>query len=134
MTGLVLLAVLVMPPACAGGGFTSSAARRHFALRPWSYEPRLVREHDELRAVARVQLDHRPADVRACRGRADEELGRDLLVRETLRDERDDLAFPLGESLHLRRRQLGPGRATRELPDEPSGDARREQRFAGGDL
>src|SRR4051812_33880192 len=46
------------------------------------HETTLVREHDELRAVARTELDHRPAHV-GLRGRgAHDEPFRDLVVRE----------------------------------------------------
>ena len=62
-------------------------------------EPVAVGEHDELGAVARVELRHRPADVRAHGRLADVPALGDLLVRQPLGDERHDVAFARREQL-----------------------------------
>ena len=51
------------------------------ARPPGADEPGLVGEHDQLRSVAGVELDHGPAHVRLRRGRADDEPLGDLLVQ-----------------------------------------------------
>src|SRR5687767_13002176 len=79
----------------------SSPSGRHLAYlrgstrsgRPTrTHEAGLVGEHHELRPVTGVQLGHRPADVGLGRGGAHHESLRDLVVAQTLADERHDLA------------------------------------------
>ena len=65
-----------------------------------SYQPGLVGEHHQLRAVPGVELHHGPAHVGPCRRRAHDELVGDLVVGQALRDQRDDLAFAVGEHRH----------------------------------
>jgi DNA-binding NarL/FixJ family response regulator len=60
-------------------------------------EPCPVGQHDGLDAVAEVQLRQHPRDVGLDGPLADEELLRDLLVRETARDQAEDLALACGE-------------------------------------
>src|SRR3954453_5904768 len=80
------------------------AGCRVLAGSPRLHEPRLIGEYDELRAVARVELEHRPTDV-CLRGRGthDQSVG-DLAVRESYVDEahppapaRGELPEPLGD-------------------------------------
>src|SRR5262249_14798834 len=97
MIGLGVLGAVVMQSACGTRALLSSAVGRQFWLRPRSYEARLVGEHDQLRAVPRMQLDHGTADMRARGRRADDELGRDLVVRQALGNERDDLTLSIRE-------------------------------------
>jgi hypothetical protein len=69
--------------------------------------------------------------VRLHRRLADDQLLRDLRVREPSRDEAEDLELARGqlvEALGRRRRGGGAG----ELLDQPLGDRRRQQRLAGG--
>src|SRR3954454_15054396 len=102
------------------------AGCRVLAGSPRLHEPRLVGEYDELRAVARVELEHRPADV--ClggRGTHDESLG-DLTVRESYGDKAHHLALARGDLLEpLRDRAVTVGMRG-ELVDEPPGDAGRQ--------
>jgi hypothetical protein len=98
------------------------------------YQVRLVGENDELRAIPGTELDHRPADVRASCGRADDQPGGDLVVAEAVADQSDDLSFPLGQAVETRMR-LGGGTETSgaELGHHTTCDRRREQRVALGD-
>src|ERR671918_1439820 len=88
-----------------GGGFraTSGGAVRSLLRPTRTYEAGFVGEYHELRSISRPELHHRPADVRFRGRRADEQLPRDLLVRQTLRDERHHLALALGELVQGRR-------------------------------
>ncbi len=71
--------------------------------------------------------------VRAVAGLTTSSSG-DLVVRQALRDERDDLALTIGEHVHRRRGEVGPRRPRRELLDQPAGHAGRQQRLTGRDL
>ena len=94
-------------------------------------EAALVGHHDELGAVAGVQLHHRSAHVGADRGRADDPLRSDLVVGQALGDQRHDLPLPVGEAGQRRRAGLAATRSRRELGDQAAGDARREQGLPG---
>src|SRR4051812_38042074 len=86
------------------------AGCRALAGSPRFHEPRLVREYDELRAVARVELEHRPADVCLGGRRTHDESVGDLAIRESYRDEAHHLALAGGELLEpLRDRAVTVG-------------------------
>ncbi len=64
---------------------------------PGPNQPGLVREHDDLDAVAQAEFHENASDV-ALHGRfAEVELVRDLRVRETAGEEAQDFEFPLAE-------------------------------------
>src|SRR3954449_9338852 len=75
------------------------AVCRALAGSPRLDEPRLVGEHDELRAVARMELEHRPAHVGLGGCRTHDESVGDLAVRESYGDEAHPLALARGELL-----------------------------------
>ena len=62
-------------------------------------EAGLVGEHHPLGTVAHPEFDHRPGDVGLGRGRAHVEALGDLVIAETLADERHDLLLPVGEEV-----------------------------------
>ena len=85
---------------------------------PWMDQSRLVRERDELGAVAGVHLAERPADV-GLRGReADNEPLGDLVVAQTARDERHHLTLASRELLELLRARPVVVRLRSHLGDE----------------
>ena len=59
-------------------------------------------EDDELEAIAHLELVEDGREVMANGGVADEEAFGDLLIREPLADEPDDLAFTNGEARYAR--------------------------------
>jgi hypothetical protein len=61
----------------------------------WLDEAAFVGEHDALNAVAQSQLLEYVADVRLHGRLADVELGRDLGVRQSTRDESEDVELAL---------------------------------------
>ena len=79
------LRIQAVDPSSSSRGIRESARRRHFALLPGEqcraapllpagrHEPRLVRDDDEVHAVARVQLRHDARDVRLRGERAQHE-------------------------------------------------------------
>src|SRR5829696_192161 len=115
------MAVMLRPRHVSVVGREAGRALR----RPAYDEARLVREDDELRAVAGAELDHRPRDVGARRGRRDDEALGDLLVGHAAADERHDLALAVGQLLD--ERVLGGRRRglRRERRDDAPRDARR---------
>src|SRR3954452_19098688 len=93
----------------------------------------LVRDDDELRAVARAELGEQARQMGLDgERRDDEELG-DLRVGEPAADEPEDLALARGQGVE---RGVGGGRRVRrrrdEGLDEAPRDARCEQRLAAG--
>jgi hypothetical protein len=66
-------------------------------------------------------------------GRAEEEFSADLVVAHPLTYERQDLTFPFGKGRKPMFGGLTGCLLCGELGDEASRDARREQRFSGGD-
>src|SRR5581483_11020405 len=94
-------------------------------------QPRLVREHDRLHAVAEVELLEDVRDVRLHRRVADEEPPADLGVREALGEQAVDVALARGQ-LGDRLRQRRP-RGAGELRDHAPRHRGGEQRVAGGD-
>jgi hypothetical protein len=67
-------------------------------------EPGLVGEDDELGPVPRPELDHGPADVCAYGCGTEHELLGDFVVAQTIADQAEDPAFPLGEGVESRMR------------------------------
>ena len=65
--------------------------------RPRADDAGLVGEHDELRAVAQVELEQQVRDVRLHRRLGEDQAVGDLAVGQALGDERQDLALALGE-------------------------------------
>jgi hypothetical protein len=95
-------------------------------------EASLVSEGDERGAVVAVELAQDVVDVGLCGQRADDEAAGDLGVAESACDVGQYLAFALGEVGE------GDGRVTGrttggEPRNEPAGDARCDERVAGGD-
>src|SRR5689334_15515896 len=100
------------------------------ATRP--HDARLIREHDGLDAVADSELAEDVRNVALDGLLAQDELGRNLGVAETAREELEDLSFPFRkptENSQLR----GIASWRSELLDYPPGDRRREQCATGGD-
>ena len=103
------------------------------SVLPGLHEPGFVGAHDELRAVARVEFDHRATDVGLGRGGADGEPLGDFRVAQAVADERHHLALAIGELLQLLEVDPGAFGLSGELGDQPSRHARREERAAVGD-
>ena len=64
-------------------------------------DPRLVREHDRLYAIAQVELLKDVRDVRLDGGLADVELVPDLCVREAASHQAKDVSFAITELVKL---------------------------------
>jgi hypothetical protein len=83
-------------------------------------EPRLVREHDRLRAVTEVEFLKDVRDVRLDGGLADGELVSDLRVRKATSQQAKD-SFAITELVEFRGDEpdatCGPATATAGLPD-----------------
>jgi len=75
-----------------------------------THQPRFVREHDCLDAVAQAEFSEQTRDVSLDGGLADDERVRDLPVRQALRDELVDLEFAGGQFAESGR-QLPVGRS-----------------------
>src|SRR6202008_4814176 len=60
----------------------------------WLYEPGLIRERGQLRAMAGAQLDHCAAHVRLCGDWADHQACSNLVVAEPPGHQRQHLSFP----------------------------------------
>src|SRR3954454_7462726 len=114
-----------MGPSWTRPGPASSGWERLFGLRRRTYQAGLICVHNELGPVPGVELHHGPAHVGAGGGRADDQLGGDLVVGEPEGDEADDFALAVGQHAHVGRHDIGTGRAGHELGDEPAGDAGR---------
>ena len=110
-------------PAVAAGD-APSAARA-------SRQPRLVGEHDGLRAVAQPELREHPRDVRLHR-RPRRRALRDLRVREAARDEAEHLGSRGVRSSSASVARVAPRRRD-ELVEQPPRDGRRDQRVARRD-
>jgi hypothetical protein len=95
-------------------------------------ESRLEREYDDLHSVSQIELAKDVVHVGLDRPLAEEERVGDLCVRETARDQFQDVELSLCEVLELGRRRTG-ARAADELLDKPAGDGWRQERFAAGD-
>ena len=67
-----------------------------------AHEAGLVGEHDGLDAVAQAELREQARDVGLDRRVADDELRRDLGVRQPARDELEDLELARGELVEAR--------------------------------
>ena len=93
----------------------------------------VVGDHDQLGAVAGVELRQQPAHVGLGGGRADVELVGDLGVRQARGDQLEHLALAVGE--HVEPGGVGARSAragSANSLDQATGDARGEQRVAGG--
>src|SRR5258706_16391279 len=66
-------------------------------LLPGAHDPGFVREDDGLRTVAKAELLEQMRDVRLHRVLAQNELARDFAVRQTARNESEDLALAGGQ-------------------------------------
>jgi hypothetical protein len=90
------------------------------------YEARLVGEDNGLYAVPQIELLEQARDVRRRRVLADDELGRDLGVREAARDEAQHLSLARRQGVKL---ALASGTGSTKL-DQPPRDGGREERAA----
>src|SRR5262245_7408950 len=93
-------------------------------------QPGLVGDHDQLSTITSTELGHRVADMGAGGGRAEEQLGADLVVAEPLPDQDQYLTLPLGQYRQPLLGDLTRNSVRRELSDESPGDPRREQRVS----
>src|SRR6266545_1034294 len=93
-------------------------------------QPPLVGEDDRLDTVARVELHQNAFDVGLDRRLLDHERRGDLAVRQTLRDELEDLALAGGQLVEPGIGGLADHRLGRHPFDHPLGDRWREQRIA----
>src|SRR4051812_14222231 len=112
-----------------------SAARaiRGSSLRGRSaglHDAGLVREDDGLHAVAETELHQHVRDMCLHRRLADEELLRDLGVREPACDQLQHLELPRRQLAESRRRRRRRAPGAHELLDQAPRDGRREQRVA----
>ena len=81
-------------------------------LWPGLHEARLVRGDDGLDAITKVELHQDPCHVRLHRRVADEQLLRDLRVRQAAREQLEDLELARGQVVERRRGALlGDGAA-----------------------
>src|SRR5919198_923557 len=112
-------------------GVASGASCRSGGSDGAATQSRLVREDDELGAVASLQLAHSTAHVRAHRVRAHEQSLADLVVRQSLGDECDDLALPVGQRTQVRVWRHAALRAAHELSDQAPGHGRGQQGLPG---
>jgi hypothetical protein len=94
-------------------------------------ESGLVGQHDRLRTVAQPELLQQASDVRLDGRVADEELGADLGVGESARDQAEHLHLPGGQAAHRRGWRLPV--QSGEVLDHAPGDAGGEQRLSPGD-
>jgi hypothetical protein len=83
-------------------------------------QPRLVSEHHCLDPVAQAELLQYVCDMRLYGRLADVELAADLRIRQTGRDQPQDLAFSLSQFAEFFRRGRAPDAG--ELPDHALGD------------
>ncbi len=94
----------------------------------------LVRQHDRLHAVAKLELRQHMGDVRFDRRFADEELLRDFRVGAAARDQLQHLELASGQLLEVgRKRADRGGRAPDELLDHAARDRRGQQCVAARD-
>ena len=99
----------------AGGGLSRAVDRRARLGRPARLpraalgveQPRLVREHDRLDAVAQVELLQHVGDVGLDRRVADEQLLADLGVGEAAGDQAEHVALARGQLVERLRRRRG---------------------------
>ena len=64
----------------------------------WPYEAAFVGSDNELGAVVGIEFRHDTGQVRFHRGGRDEQLGTYLVIRETSRNQGEDLALAVGKS------------------------------------
>src|SRR6266511_4085213 len=107
----------------------ASRARTTSAEPAGADQARLVGDDYQLGPVSGPELAHRPAHVRLRRGRTDEQAPGDLLVREPLGRQSDNLSLSISE-LSEAVRGLWLLRPCSEFSDQLLGHARREQRLA----
>src|SRR5438128_1112489 len=93
-------------PLHAGAAVGGCSASRAFVVIAWGLrvsveKPRLVREHDCLDAVTKVELLQDVRDVRLDGRVADVELSADLGVREAAGDQAENVELALGEIVEL---------------------------------
>ena len=101
--------------------------------QPGATSPDSYASHDELHAVAGVELLHDARHVGLRGERREEEPLRDLVVREALADQAQHLGLALGQGL-----RGSVGSAASRMPsgralEQPTGHAGREERVAAGD-
>lgn len=96
-------------------------------------EPGFVGENDQLRPVPRTDLGHDPADVRARRGRGNHQVRGDLVVGQPARDQRENLAFAVGDQRDRPGVDAPVLRPPDELRNQPPRHRRGEQGFPGRD-
>src|SRR5437588_8591823 len=113
----------------------------HVAIEPslagrdvsWRHYPGLVCEHDRLDPVTKAELHQDALYMRLNGAPGDDELIRDLAVRQAPRDESQHLALARRQLLESGRWSSGCRRTQRERLDQASGHLGREERIAGGD-
>src|SRR4249920_1070409 len=93
-------------------------------------EPRLVREHDRLDAVTKIELHQDVGDVGFHGGVTDVELAGNLRVRQPPSNKPEHVQLALGQLIELPRRFRA--RNPRELLDHTLRDGGREQRLTIG--
>jgi hypothetical protein len=94
------------------------------------HEPGLIGEYDELGAVAQLVPVQHLADITLHCRLGEVQPGRDLPVAEALGDQPHHVRLPVGDGQQLR---LARARLLEVGLDQAAGDARRQQRVAGGD-
>ena len=114
-------------------GLSPHPAIRTISVSPLDPQAGLDRQHHQLRAVPCPELQHRPADVRAHRRRADHERRRDLVVGPAGGHPGDHLALPFGEVGDPRVRRRAARGAGGEVLDDPAGHGGGEERPPVGD-
>ena len=115
---------------CSSGGPGASQPWVSSRVRPGSHEPALVREDDELDAVAGAELGQEAPDVRLHRRLGHEQRRADLGVRRAARDLQQHRVLAVGQRLQARVRRRAR-EAVGDLLEQPPRGAGRDDGVAG---